>query len=247
MKNVLKRILGIMIYLLIPGIFGGVGAGVYFWLIKPQMEAGKILQKGVETTATIIGVKSSMTVSSTSGNTTREERYYYLTLSFFNSEGFEIEYETRSIYPEGFIREYDIEKGGTVPIMYVGDQAVVKGFVPEYDMWLWVFPVVFGAIAVGFLILPVIVFTWQANDYIIKKFGSPATATYLDHKKWLNGDTSDLNSIICTFVNNNGEMVEVKTGFNYSDAEANKLAKMASFPIMYKGGKAVIMIDKDKI
>ena len=246
MKKVLKGILRIIAYLLIPGIFGGVGAGVYFGLIKPQMEAGKILQKGVETTATIIGVKSSMTVSSTSGNTTREEQYYYLTLSFINTEGFEIVCETRSIYPERFIYKYEITKGGTIPVMYMGDQAVVKGFVPEYDMWLWVFPVVFGAIAVGFLILPIIVLAWTANDYVIKKFGSHATATYLDHKKWFNGDTSDLNSIICTFVNNKGEMVEVTTGFNYSDLEANKLAKMASFPIMYKGEKAIIMIDKDK-
>ena len=243
MKEVFMGILGIIIYLLIPAIFGGIGAGVYFGIIRPYHEAGKILKNGVETTATIISVKSNVTVSSSSGNTTREERYYYLKLSFVNSEGDKMEYKTRSIYPAGFIRNYDIKNGGTVQAMYVGDKAVVKGYVPKYEKWLWLFPVVFGAIAAGFLIFLVIGFLWTADDYIIKKFGAPATATYLEQKKLACDDTG-LNSIICTFVKDNGDTVEVKTCFIYNNLEAEELAKMGSFPIMYKGKKAVIMIQK---
>ena len=76
MKEVLMGILGVFLILLIPAIFGGVGAGVFFWLIKPPMEAGKIHKKGVETTATVIGMDSNVTVSSSSGNTITKERYY---------------------------------------------------------------------------------------------------------------------------------------------------------------------------
>ena len=69
MKKIIMGILGFMCFLLIPGVFGGVGAGVYFWLIKPPMEADKILEKGVETTATVVDVDSDGTVSSRSCNT----------------------------------------------------------------------------------------------------------------------------------------------------------------------------------
>ena len=244
MKEVLMGFLGILGYLLIPGIFGGVGAGVYFGAIRPFKEAGKILKTGVETTATVTGVKSNVTVSSSSGSTTKTERYYYLKLSFVNQEGDETEYKTRSIYPAGFISNYDIEQGTTVQVMYAGNKAVVKGYVPKYEMWLWLFPVVFGAIAVGFLTFLVVGFLWSANDYIIKKFGAHATATYLEQKKLIDHDELDLNNIICTFINDKGDTVEVETRFIYSNSDAEEFAKMGSFPIMYKGKKAIIMIDK---
>ena len=76
MKKILKSILALFLFLLIPAAFGGVGAGVYLGLIRPYNEAGKVLKNGVETTATIIDVDSNFTVSSSSGNTTKKERYY---------------------------------------------------------------------------------------------------------------------------------------------------------------------------
>jgi len=245
MKEVLKIILGVISYLLIPAIFGGVGAGVFFGVIKPPMEAGKILKKGVETTASIVDIDSKVTVSSSSGNTTKKERFYYLKLSFVNSGGDEIEYKTRSIYSERFIRNHNIEKDGTVQVAYMGAKAVVKGFVPEYETWLWIFPVIFGGIGAGFLILPVFMFLLTANDNIIKKHGVSATGTYLETRKWVNDEKSMFNSIHCTLTKDNGDTVEVKTRFIYTNSEAEKLAKMRSFPIMYKGNKAVIMIDKN--
>jgi hypothetical protein len=246
MKAVFMGILGILVYLLIPAIFGGVGAGVFFWVIQPRLEAGKILKNGVETTATVTDIESAGTVSSKSGSTTKTERFNKLKLSFVNSEGNEIEYKTRGIYPDGFIRKNKINKNETVQVMYVGAKAVVKGFVPEYETWLWLFPVVFGAIAAGFLMFLALGFVWTASDSIIKKFGEPVTGTYLEHKKFMNGDDSNMNSIICSFKNDNGNTVEVKTRFIYSNAEAEELAKMGSFPVIYKGKKAVIMVDKTK-
>ena len=163
-KAVFKGILGIIAYMLIPGIFGGIGAGVYFWLINPQTEAGTILKNGIETTATIIGIDSKVTKTSSSGIKTTSEHYYYLRLSFVNSDGYEIEYKTHNIYPEEFIHKYTIDTGETVQVMYAGTKAVVKGFVPEYQIWLWLFPVVFGAIAAGFLILLVLSFTGKFGD-----------------------------------------------------------------------------------
>ena len=87
MKKVLLGILGIIAYLLIPAIFGGIGAGVFFFAIKPQFEAEKILKYGIETKATITNADSKVTVSTTSGNTTRTEDYYNIKLFFYNSEG----------------------------------------------------------------------------------------------------------------------------------------------------------------
>lgn len=161
-KGIIKGILGILLFLLLPGIFGGIGAGVYFGIIKPQFEAGKILGNGAEAKALIIDVNSGFSVSSSSGSTTKNERYYYLRLSFVNSEGNEIEYRTRSIYPDEFIRKNHIDKGETVRVMYMGAKAVIKGYIPKYETWLWIFPVIFGGIAAGFLVLLVFSFVRSA-------------------------------------------------------------------------------------
>jgi len=158
MKEILKKILAIILYLLIPGIFGGVGAGVFFLVIEPPMEARRILKNGIETTAVIMDIISNSSVSSSSGNTTRTENFYFLRLSFLNSEGAEIEYKTRSIYSERFIKNSDIKNSGTIQVIYLNNKAVVKGYIPKYETWLWLFPVIFGAIGAGFLILPVILY-----------------------------------------------------------------------------------------
>ena len=238
-------ILAVILYMLIPAAFGGVGAGVFFWIIKPPMDAAGILKNGIETTATIIDLKNNVTVSSSSGNTTKTEEFYYLRLSFVNAKGEKIEYKTPSIYSERFIRKYKIKNGGTVQALYVDDEAVVKGFVPEYELWLWIFPVIFGAIGAGFLIFPVVMFLFMARDSIIKKYGVQAIGRYLETKKFVNNEESYFNSITCTLINDNGDTVEVKTRYIYTNSEAEELAKMRSFPIMYKGKNAVIMIDKN--
>ena len=162
------QILAIFIYLLIPGIFGGVGVGVFFLLIEPQIDARRILVKGIETTAVIIDFNSNSSVSSSSGNTTKTENIYFLRLSFINSDGVEIEYKTRSIYPGKFIRNSGIKSGGTVQVKYLGNKAVVKSYIPKYETWLLIFPVVFGAIAAVFLILPVILLVLKKRGKQIK-------------------------------------------------------------------------------
>ena len=243
MKEVLMGILGVIAYLLIPAIFGGVGAGVYLGILKPPIEAKKILKNGVETTATVIGIDSKGAVTTRSGNTSTTRRYYYLILSFVNSGGDKIVYKTRSIYPESFVRNNNIEKGETVQVMYVGAKAVVKGLVPEKaDTFLWVFPIIFGAIAAAFLIVLAVSLVWTAHDSIIKTFGATATGTYLEQKKLI----PDLNSITCTFKKENGEVINIKTNFMYTDSVSEDMAKKGSFPIKYLGKKAVIIIDKNK-
>ncbi|MCL2132083.1 MAG: hypothetical protein FWH36_06495, partial [Lentimicrobiaceae bacterium] len=66
--------------------FVGVGAGVFFGLIKPPMEAKNILKNGTETTATVISLHCNFTkISSvTNGSVakTTEDAYYSLKLSF---------------------------------------------------------------------------------------------------------------------------------------------------------------------
>ena len=244
MKDVFMGTLNVMLYLLIPAIFGGIGAGVFFGLIKPQMDAGKILKTGIETTATVIGIDSGGTASSSSGNTTKTVQYHYLTLSFINSEGNEIEYKTRSIYPEIFINKNNVEKGGTVQIMYAGDKAVVKGFIPGHETWLWIFPVVFGGIAAGFLIL---LLAGIMRNTSIKQYGTDGTGVYLEHSKSAIVGGKPYYVIRFSFKNDNGIEVEAQTDPNYLDFEAEALAEMKTFPIKYKGDKAIIMIDKKSI
>ena len=101
-------ILGIIAYLIIPAAFGGVGVGIFFWIINPRFEAQRVLKNGIETTAVIISIDGAGSTTSSSGNTTRKENYFRLVLRFVNSDGNEIEYKTRGIYPEKFIRDNNI-------------------------------------------------------------------------------------------------------------------------------------------
>jgi len=242
MKKKLKSILAVILYIIIPITFGGVGAGVFFWILKPPIEAADILEKGIETTATIIDIKSNVTVSSSSGTTKKKEKFYYLKLIFVNSEGEKIEYKTRSIYPERFIREHNIKEGRVIQAVYVDDKAVIKDFVPEYEILLWIIPIIFGSIGAGFLIFPAVMFLFIALDNIIKRYGVPTIGRYLATNNLSNSDESRFNSITCTIIKGNGDTIEVKTRFIYTNSEAEKLAKMRSFPIMYKWKRAVIMI-----
>ena len=245
MKKILVAILSFFLSLLLPAIFGGTGAGVYFGVIKPQSDARKILANGTETTAAVKEVKSKISVSSSSGSRRTSGRLYYLVLSFVNSDGDKIEYRTRSIYPEDFIRNHQITEESSVQVKYIGSKAVVTGLVPEYEIWLWLFPVVFGAIGAGFIFLMALSLVWNANDSFIKKYGIPATGTYLEQKKYVDNKESNFNNIIFTFRNENGEIIEVKSNPVYSNSDAQKLAEMGSFPIKYRGKKAVIIIDKN--
>ena len=243
MKKVLKTIFGFILFLIIPGIFGGFGAGVYFGLIAPYIEAKKIIKKGFETTAIIIDMESKFTLTTTTGIMTQKEQIYFLKLIFINSEKKEIEYKTGSIYPKSFIDENDIETGSTVQVIYLENKAVIKGFIPKYMLRLWLFPIGFGAIAIGFLLLFIVSNIMNEKDNMIKKFGTPTTAAYSDKKRLINADSFDLFSIICTYKNDNGDDIKVRTRFLYNNSEVKKIAIMGSFPIMYKDDKAVIMIE----
>jgi hypothetical protein len=60
-------------------------------------------------------------------------------------------------------------------------------------------------------------------------------------------DTSARN-IYFTFENQHGEIIEAQTGFlAFEDFEAEALAAMKTFPIKYKGKKAIIMVDRKEL
>ena len=68
------------IILTIAGIIcTGIGAGLYILLIKPSLDAKNIHKNGLETSATLIDVGSSMSKGS--------EAYYWVKLSFVNAAG----------------------------------------------------------------------------------------------------------------------------------------------------------------
>ena len=141
-----------LLFAFIGFVFAGVGAGVYLWVLKPPMEAAKILKKGDETTATVIAAESNVAVN--------DKPKYYLILSYANAKGETVTYKTNSMYDKYFLRDmkiateinsntgkYDEQQ---VQVMYRGAKAVVKGYVPEKtEKFLWIFPIVFGAIGAG--------------------------------------------------------------------------------------------------
>ena len=126
----------------------GIGAGLFSLLVKPSLDAKKILQNGTETTATLIDGGSNMS----SGG----EAYYCLKLSFVNVEGETVTCKTKSLYPGTFIKgkglaeyktnRYEMTKEPVI-VMYMGDKAVIKSFVPDDIHWAtWLIPGFFGGI-----------------------------------------------------------------------------------------------------
>ena len=142
-----------------------IGTGLFYLLIKPSLDAKNILENGVETSATLIAVGSNVSKGS--------DAYYWIRLSFVNSEGETITYRTKSLYPAYFINgqgiaEYDRKtkryevKEEPVQVMYMGDKAVIKEFVPvEHEEWTnWLAPGFFGGIGIlillGLILAPII-------------------------------------------------------------------------------------------
>jgi len=248
MKDVWLIIMGMFIAF---GVAGG-GIVMFIGLFKPTIDAKNILKTGDETTAKIIRLNSSMSKDG--------QRYYFLELSFYNAKGEEIRYKTNSLYSESFIieqgiasrnditRKYDVVEKEMVQVMYKGNKAVLKGFVPdEGEEWLWLVPVAFGLIGIGGFIALLFVFMNVMTLSEIKKNGTSGMGIYLKHESSLSksGTTTTYN-IYFTFENDQGKYVEVVTGYNYQDYEAEALIEMQSFPIKFKGDKAVIVVDKSE-
>ena len=256
----LQQLLALIGFIFIGGVFAGVGAGVYFWVLQPPMEAAKILKKGVETTATVIEAKSKVTSTTKSGSSSSTKALYYLNLSFVNAKGETITYKTNSMYDKYFLRKMNIatEINSTtgkydeqqVQVMCLGAKAVVKEYVPEKtETFLWLFPIVFGAIGVAFWLALLWGIVKTTNDYIIKTTGAESTGVYVKHEEMtvnnekLKTETPACN-IFFTYENQNGEIIEAQTGYLlYHVHEAEALAAMGRFPVKYRGKKAMIMVD----
>ena len=241
MKKRIKYVMGILLFLLIPGIFGGFGAFPFFSFLKPQMDAKVILKKGVETTANIIEMDTNITLSKTNGIMSTKENIYYLIFSFIDSEGNEIEYKSASIYPKTFIHENSISAGEPTQIIYLGKKAVVKNFKPNLISILWVFTVVFELIALGFLVLLVLYVKWDIDSHIIKKLGTTVVGTFVNRKGLFKFKDSNVYSIFFSYTNHYNETVEAQTRFLYTEEEVDKLEKKGQFPIAFKGNKAIII------
>jgi len=249
---VIQQLLALIGLILVGGVFAGVGAGVYFWVLKPPMEATKILKKGTETTATVIYAESKLTETTKSGSTSSTKALYYLNLSFVNSKGETITYKTNSMYDKYFLRNMNIatEINSTtgkydeqqVQVMYLGAKAVVKGYVPEKtEMFLWLFPIIFGAIGAAIWIALAWGIVKSTGEFIIKQTGTAGIGIYLKHEQRTVSDATSYN-IYYSFENKHGKIIENKSGALYIDEQkAEELIKKRSFPIKYIGKKAVII------
>ncbi len=252
----------IVMFISLGAIAGGVG--MFFGLYRPALDAANILENGVETTANIIRLNSTMAKAESVDDHRRKkrrktkqgERLYYLELSFRNTKGEEIRYKTGSIYTESFIinqgiaskneitRKYDIVEKETVQVMYKGNKAVLKDFVPDKDLTrTWFVPLIFGVIGIGFFTVSLFAFMDEITLLKIRKEGVSGTGIYLKNTS----DSTKTYNIYFTFENKDGKYVEVETGSIYDESEAEALIEMQSFPIKFIGDKAVIMVDKEEL
>jgi len=234
----------------IPGaVFAGVAAAILIWALIPPLSARRVLNNGVETTARVVHFAKKITETTKSGSSSKKTEYYHITLSFVNFKGKEVVYQTRSIYTRQFIRDMRIAENETVQVMCLGDKAVVKGYIPkQIDFLLWIFVLIFSAIGILFWKLAV----WSITNVAIIHYGTSGTGIYQKTEKssfWTEP------YIIFSFENKKGKQVEVKTRYickndkveTPKDYEVKALIEMKSFPIKYRGNKAVIMVDKSEL
>jgi len=228
--------------------FAGVAAAILIFVLIPPISAKYVLNNGVETTAKVVNFAKKFTETTTSGSSSSKTEYYYITLSFVNSEGEKTVYKTRSIYPRQFISDR-IAENRTVQVMCLGNRAVVKGYEPkETEFWLWIFVLAFGII--GILLWKLAV--WSITNVNIMHNGTLGTGIYQKTEKssfWTEP------YIIFSFENKNGEQIEVKTRYiskdykvdTIKDYELEALIEMKSFPIKFIGNKAVIVADGSEL
>jgi len=249
MKIIFKIILGIIVVFSFPAT----GTGVYIFLIRPPLVANNILKNGIETTATIIGIDSRLAKTSNG----KKENYYNLTLIFQKMTGEEIQIKTNSIYSEQFIkkqnigsynsitRKYDTITNVKVQIMYLGNNAVVKEYVPDKtDRILWLFPVIFNLIGVLIFISLIVGIKNDKMDAKIKQFGTCGTGKYLKHTRdRVNGVI--LYKIYYSFKNDIGDTIETIASFANRCSEAEAIIQMQSFPVKYIGKKAIILLKNE--
>ena len=228
--------------------FAGVAAAILIWVLIPPLSAKRILNNGVETTATVVNFAKKFTETTKSGSSSRKTEYYYITLSFVNSKGKEVVYKTRSIYTRQFISNKNITENGTVQAICLGNKAIVKGYEPKKnEFWLWIFVLIFGTIGVMLWKLA----AWSITNVAIMRYGTPGTGIY---QKTEASSFWTEPHIVFSFENKNGKQVEVKTRYISKDSkvetpkdyEMEALIEMKSFPIKYKGNKAVIMVDESE-
>jgi hypothetical protein len=256
----MKEVFSVILLMLVGMFFLGVGVGIFLWVLRPPMEAKKILKNGIETTATIVGIGSNVKISN-SQNGKKEEQYYFLKLSFVNSSGKTITFKTKSIYPESFIedmnivdyninsKKYDITTKESIQVISLGNKAVVKDFIPNNrsSWWLWILSFVFSLVGTGILISLAIGVINVTVESIIKLHGAPTAAVYSSHTYDTVSSTETLYTIYFSFENTKGETVVGKKLISNSDIEAEMLIELGLFPIKYIGNKAAVMLNKDEI
>ena len=240
-----------LIYLIFGVTFGGVAILVFLFAVKPGLDSKHILEKGVETTATVTGIGSNVTANG--------EPLYYVRFSFVNSDGKEISGRTRSSYSANSLiqagmaaysdstQALGVVHGSTIQVMRTGDKAAIKDQAAESENWLWIFVLVFGAVGAGMSIAFVSSVRTSLRNSRIKQYGRDGTGKYLEHSEGMKVNNVPLYRIHFVFEDYDGRNIEAKSGSSYRRHEAEALAAMKSFPIKYMGEKAIIMLDKNAL
>ena len=133
-----------------------------------------------------------------------------------------------------------------IPVMCLAKKAIPVNLVANrLEGWLWMFLIVFGVIGIWMLATPAVGAVRHAG---IKRDGTDGTGIYVKH---VQGGVVFMGQkyyvVHFSFQNNEEIEIETQTGADYFDFEAEVLAAMKTFPIKYKGDRAIIMIDKREL
>ena len=221
-------------------VFGGFAALIFFVWIYPTFVIRKILKNGVETTATVIDIDSNMK-NTTNGRTTK---LYYIRLSFVNPAGEQIRYNTPSVYTREALKNVRVKD--VIPVKCLAKKAIPVYLVANrLEGWLWMIFILFGVIGIWMLATPAVGAVRHAG---IKRYGTDGTGIYVKH---VQGGVVFMGQkyyvVHFSFQNNEEIEIEARTGADYFDFEAEALAAMKTFPVKYKGNRAIIMIDKQEL
>lgn len=233
-------------------VFIGLSIGLFEINFIPKAADKKVLQNGVETTATVESVYSNTKING--------KPYYYIEFIYKNEKGEYITAKTNAaytfekllnmnvIYYDTIYNDYYIPENATIQIKYLGNKAVAKDYVESKSNSIMY--IVSGI----FLLFGLIAFATSISIFVKKgkynkllKTGVEGEGRFMSKKVGISVNREKYYKIKFSFTNENGQFTEYETDAIYRELEANVIETMKTFPIKYKGKKAIINLSNQEL
>lgn len=212
--------------------FGGVAAGLFFGLIFPGFHESYVAENGKVATAEVMGISSNTTIN--------DEPYYYIRYKYTNDKGEEVTGRTNTAYTEDEANA--IRRAGTMLIKFDehGHSVAADYKKAAGSSFLWIFIIVFGAVGVGMGIAVIRQIVRFASEGRLKAVGREGRGFFIDSASRMSVNGVPMYYIKYSFVNEDRETVEVKTGSVYERHEVDIFRALGEFDIKYSEKRATI-------